>query len=100
MDTGFARASVRASTEEMPPIQANFDNKTRQPIAYDGAEITLVIAGAALGQTIYVGWTANYVLPLENGHSKKAPSGFVGLAALEWPHIVDQVVAEAKSRAA
>lgn len=98
VDTGFARASVRASTEEMPQIETGFVNKTKTPIPYDGAEITVVIAGAQLGQTIYIGWTASYVGELENGHSKQAPSGFVGLAALEWPQIVNQVTAEAKAR--
>jgi hypothetical protein len=64
------------------------------------ARSPLTIAGAELGQTIYVGWTASYILPLEYGHSKQAPAGFVRLAAAQWQVTVDQVTREAKSRAA
>lgn len=99
VDTGFARASIRGSLQSMPPIDPNA-SKPGGSVPYDSSEIILTIAGAELGQTIYVGWTANYVQYLENGHSKQAPSGFVRLAALQWQNTVNEVVAEAKSRAA
>jgi hypothetical protein len=98
VDLGFARASVRASTESMPAIDPGFVNKTGQTFAYDPGEIVLVIAGAELGQTIYIGWTAAYVGELERGHSKQAPSGFVRLAAMQWQQTVNGVVADAKAR--
>lgn len=98
VDTGFARASVRASLQSMPPINPASKGEDGRTYPFDGGNITLTIAGAQLGQTIYVGWTASYVGYLENGHSKQAPSGFVGLAALEWPTIVNQVTAELKGR--
>lgn len=98
VDLGFARASIRGSTESMPAIDPDFDNKERKPYADAFGEIVLLIENATLGQTIYVGWTASYVLPLEFGHSKQAPSGFVRLAAAQWPRIVGEVTAEAKAR--
>lgn len=98
VDTGFARASVRGSTESMPAINPGFDNKERKPYADAFGEIVLVIENATLGQTIYIGWTASYMLPLELGHSKQAPSGFVRLSAMQWPRVVDEVTAEAKAR--
>ncbi len=98
VDTGFARASIRGSLDSMPQIDPAFRGQPGNTYA-DSGEVTLVIAGATLGQTIYVGWTANYVIYLENGHSQQAPSGFVRLAAMEWPRIVSEVSAEAKSRA-
>lgn len=102
VDTGFARASVRASREEMPSIVSG--SKGAEGQVYDGAgafgQVVLTIAGAELGQTVFIGWTASYILPLEYGHSKQAPAGFVRLAAAQWQVTVDQVTREAKSRAA
>jgi len=107
VDTGFARASVRASLEEMPAIDPNMGRPEiagREPhsgvvYSYDDGTVVLTIANAQLGRTIFVGWTANYVGELEKGSSKQAPSGFVRLAAMQWQHTVSEVVAEAKVRA-
>lgn len=100
VETGFARASVRASLQSMPPIDPG-KSKPKEgsgSVSYNSSEISLTIAGAELGQTVFVGWTANYAGELERGHSKQAPSGFVRLAALVWQRTVSEVVAEAKAR--
>src|SRR5690348_15861799 len=55
IDLGFARASVRASTVAKPQIDPHLDNKENQPYALNFGNITLTIAGAKLGQTIYIG---------------------------------------------
>lgn len=100
VDTGFARASIMASTSTMPTIKSGKGSPDR---AYDIAgalsSVSLVIAGALPDQTIYVGWTAPYIVRLEYGHSKQAPSGFLRKAAAQWPRIVEQVTSEAKARA-
>jgi hypothetical protein len=98
VDTGYARASIRASLTAMPTIDQTSRPQEGQKYITDNAPVILTIANATLGQTIYIGWTASYVQYLENGSSKQAPSGFVGLAALEWPNIVDRVTEELKSR--
>lgn len=98
VDTGFLRASLRASTESMPPI----DDQARPSGAgysYDGGQITLTIAGAELGSTIFAGYTASYAIHVEMGTSRMAPRGFVALAAAQWPSIVSQVTQELKARA-
>ena len=100
IDLGFARASVLASTDAMPAINPNATNKSKTPASFDFGQITTVISGATLGQTIYIGWTAAYILALEYGHSKQAPQGFARLAAAQWQSIVSSVVASAKSRVA
>lgn len=100
VDSGYARASVVASTSAMPPINPRSRNATGDKVAYNAGEIVTTIASAQLGQTIYVGWTASYVGLLENGHSRQAPSGFVKLAAMQWPQTVAAVTQEAKARAA
>ena len=99
IDLGYARASIRASTEQMPKIDRAADNDARASVVPDFGNITLVIVNARLGQTIYVGWTAAYILPLEYGHSQQAPNGFLRIAAAQWPRIVEQVSAELKARA-
>ncbi len=98
IDTGFARASFRASTDSMPLIDKNATGKGGGAVPGFG-DISGVIESATLGGTIYMGWTAAYILPLEYGHSGQAPQGFARLAAAQWPSIVSGAVAEAKSRA-
>ncbi len=98
VDTGFARASGRASLESMPAIDPSATNKDKASAPLDFGDITAVISAAEFGQTIYWGVTAAYALPLEYGHSKQAPAGFVRLAAEQWPVIVAETIAEAKSQ--
>lgn len=97
--TGFLRASGRASTESMPTIdsQANpsdaavakFGKTSGATYSADIGQINLVIAGADLGQTIYIGFTASYAKFQEAKHQ------FVGLAAQRWAEIVDVNVKKA-----
>lgn len=97
VDTGFARASIRSSLSMMPTFKNDRpDRKVKYP--YNEDEIILTIANAKIGETIYVGWTANYVAELELGSSQQAPHGFVGLAVLEWDRTVFDVVARLKQQ--
>lgn len=98
VDTGFARASIRGSLESMPMIDSKSSGEEGVSYSWDEGDIILTIASAGLGQTIYIGWTANYVIHLENGHSQQAPSGFVRIAAMQWQRIVAEVTEEAKRR--
>lgn len=97
VDTGFARASFKASTESMPAINPSATNKTGGAVSGTG-DISTTIASAELGGTIYMGWVAAYILALEYGHSKQAPQGFARLAAAQWQTIVSSVVGSAKSQ--
>ncbi len=97
VDTGFARASIRGSLESMPPIDATAHGVPGQNYSFDMSAIVLLINSAQPGQTIYIGWTANYVIYLEYGHSQQAPSGFIGVSALEWPQIVAAEIEKAKA---
>ena len=103
VDTGFARASIRASTESMPQADGTAPRpKGREPgsgpiVPYSGQEIVLEIARATIEDTIFIGWTANYAIYLEYGHSSQAPTGFVRNAALQWPRIVDESAQKAKA---
>jgi hypothetical protein len=100
VDTGFARASARASLTAMPEIDSNAAKPDKgTTVVYDPSAITAVIASAKIGDKFFFGWTANYVNELEKGHSQQAPSGFIRVSLLEWPQIVKEVTEEAKARA-
>lgn len=97
VDTGFLRASFMASTSAIPLI----DRDARPgagPVNDRGGEIALVIAGASLGQPIYMGFVASYAAHVEYGAQGRAPVAMVRLTAQNWPQIVAGVVADAKAR--
>lgn len=97
VDTGFLRASLMASTSQMPSI-----NPAARPV--DGAtyvpdgQVELVILGADIGQTIYMGWTASYAAHREYGANGQPGDHFLETAAQQWPAIVDRTAAQVKSR--
>jgi hypothetical protein len=81
----------------MPTIDRNA-RPGAGPVADGGEQIALVIAGASLGQPIYMGFVASYAAHVEYGARGRAAVGMVRLSAQQWPQIVNQVVAEAKAR--
>ncbi|HWV44128.1 hypothetical protein [Pseudorhodoplanes sp.] len=107
----------------MPQIQKEGD---AMPAV--GGDVTMVISGSEIGQTIYVGYTAYYAPFLEYGtaphiiepkekaalhfdwkgegvfftrvkHPGTRPVAFVGRAAAQWNVTVNQVVQELRNRA-
>ena len=100
VDTGFLRASIRVTFGA--PTFANVPQPRPKPekgsIPYDDKSVDLSIAGAPLGETIFVTYGANYAGHVEYGTSKMQGRGFVRLAAMQWPVIVAEVSAELKTR--
>lgn len=96
--TGFLRASFLASTSSMPIIDRDARPVKGEVYEDNASEIALVIAGASLGQTIYMGFVASYAYHVEVGARGRSPVGMVGLSAQQWPQIVRSVVREAKAR--
>lgn len=97
VDTGFLRASVRASLDAMPPIDPGA-RPTLPGYNYDAGDVVLTIAGARLGDTIYAGWTASYAGHVNNGTSNMAPVAFVDRAAMSWQATVNQVSSDLRDR--
>lgn len=93
--TGFLRASLMASTEAMPQL---IRDNPGVPVNADTGDVILVIAGAELGDTIYLGYTAKYGLFVHRGTSGRAPRPWVDLVAQRWQQIVAQKAAEVKAR--
>jgi hypothetical protein len=92
--TGFLRSSVRISTSSMP--LANRPQGT--PNSGYMAEIEVAIAGAEVGETLYVGWTANYAGYVHYGARGAVPRPWVDMVAQRWQAIVAAKTSELKSR--
>ena len=93
--TGFLRASLMASTEAMPALTRQ---NPRVSVPADLAPVVLVINGMELGQTLYLGFTANYAAFVHFGTEGRAPRPWVTLVAQRWQMIVETKAAEVKQK--
>lgn len=95
VDTGFLRASLMASTTAMPQMTRTNPGAA---VPADLGDIILVIAGADLGDTIYLGYTANYAAYVHYGARGNAPRPWVTMVAQRWVAIVEMKATEVKQR--
>ena len=85
VDTGFLRASGRASLEGMPsgngvrPADA-----ARGSINYDGSAIQATLLKMKLGDTFYFGWVANYA------EVREIYDGFLITSTQNWQSFVNK----------
>lgn len=96
VDTGFLRASLMASTTEMPSL--SLENPGAGTFTPDIGTIELVILGADLGDTIYLGYTANYGAHVHYGTNGRPGRPWVDMVAQRWSSIVAAKAAEVMSR--
>lgn len=91
VDTGFLLASQAGSRIGMPygPTKGARDQVYRTPF---GGPIALVASQANLGDTVWIGWTAEYAGFME------ARYGFMRSGAQNWPQTVARVTAEVNVR--
>jgi hypothetical protein len=89
VDTSFLRNSAKAQIGSMPSGPST--PADGMPSAPDG-QITLTLVRLKPGQTIYLGFCANYARYMENRY------GFVRLAAQQWQQIVNKNAAELRRR--
>lgn len=96
--TGNLRRSLMASTSAMPTIKP-------EQTTFSDSGVELVIAGAELGSTVYLGFQAAYAARMNYGFVgedslgrvyNQTGFGFVDAVAQRWPAIV--AAAEAKVR--
>ena len=95
VDTGFLRASLRASTTAMPVLSLNNPGGTH---TIDAGQIELVILGADIGDTIYLGYTAKYGAHVHYGANGRPGRPWVDMVAQRWGSIVAAKSAEVKAR--
>lgn len=93
--TGFLRASLMASKEAMPRLVRE---NPGHPVPPDLQPVILVINSADLGDTIYLGYTANYAAYVHYGAKGAAPRPWVTLIAQRWEEIVAAKAKEVKQR--
>lgn len=98
--TGNLRRSLMASTSEMPTIKPE---KTQ----FTDSGLEMVIAGAELGSTVYLGFQAAYAARMNYGFVgedslgrvyNQAGFGFVDAVAQRWPQIVQEAEAKVRTR--
>ena len=103
--TGFLRASLVASTTEMPRLSVDNPGSAA---AMDFGPIELVINGSDVGDTLYLGYTARYGAYVHSGVSgygmyghvgAQAPRPWVDLVVQRWQQIVSEVAAGVKAEA-
>jgi hypothetical protein len=94
VELGNLRRSLMASTSMMPSVSAGTET-----FPANGSELRTAIMGATLGQTIYLGFQAEYARRQEYGFTgedslgrfyDQPGHGFVRLAAQRWQEIVKE----------
>lgn len=98
--TGNLRRSLMASTSTMPLIREGAQQ-------FSDAGVEMVIAGAELGGTVYLGFQAAYAARLNYGFVgedsigrtfNQTGYGFVDAVSQRWPQIVAAAEARVRSR--
>lgn len=95
VDTGFLRASGRASLNGMPSGPSRKPDDATKGQFDDDKIVTsavAVIGQMKFGMPLWFGWTANYA------KYRELHDGFLESTLQKWQNIVDDVVAEAKRR--
>lgn len=102
VDTGNLRRSLLASTSSLPSVRVG-----DQAFPDNDDQITLTIAGAQLGDKIYMGFQAAYARRMEYGfvgadslgrYYNQQGNGFVRLTAQRWTEIVHASAQKMRSR--
>lgn len=84
VDTGFLRASGRATLDGLPsgngnrPADAPVGKHTGVYDNWDGTALNAVLLDMKLGDTFYWGWVANYA------EIRETYDGFMGTAVQNW----------------
>lgn len=92
--TRFLQASLVASKSAMPTLSRKNPGASVSP---DLGEVLLVVEGVDLGDTLFLGYTAQYGAFVHYGSSGSAPRPWVNLVAQRWQEIVDAKVKKAKA---
>lgn len=86
VDTGRFRANWQVDLNT-PPEEVTVDVDVDGQITVMAGELKL--AGYELGGTVFIVNNLPYAIPLEEGHSKQAPAGMVGVTLTEFPGVVE-----------
>lgn len=85
VDTGRARGNWMAAVGKYSPdLTGSLDKDGAATVA----NVTATLDKITAGTVVYLTNTLPYILELENGSSKQAPSGMVQATLREWPDVV------------
>lgn len=90
VDTGFLRSSFKAFVEQ--PLITLTGRPEGDAFSADLGQISLTIASAELGDTIFFASSANYARPREYGSRGRPGDGFIQVNAERWPDFVNEAV--------
>lgn len=88
VDSGRARGNWNVSLGAIDYSQKGKFDK----VGMDTISAGDLVMGTYNGQSVYISNTLPYIKRLENGSSKKAPAGMVGVTKLEWPDYIDVAI--------
>lgn len=89
---GFLRASIAAAIGQMPSGETENPDKRTFDYSPDSIAATLLRWDPNSGESIFVGWTANYA------RHREAHDGFLRGAVENWDQHVDKAAKEATRR--
>lgn len=92
--TGFLKASLVASTQEMPQL---IRDNPGNPVEWDESPVVLVIDGWEGGGSLYIGYSAKYGLAVALGAKGAVPKPWVQLTVQKWQQIVERRAATVKA---
>ena len=90
IDTGFLTNSMMAKIGSLPS-GASVKPENYNRMEWDSGPVTLVINSMGAGDTIFIGWTAEYARFMENRF------GFMRSASQRWPEFVDESVMQLRA---
>ena len=90
IDTGFLTNSMMAKIGSLP-VGDSVRPEGYSAMEWDSGPVTLVINSIDAGDTIFIGWTAEYARYMENRF------GFMRSAAQRWPEFVDESVMQLRA---
>lgn len=90
VDTGLFRGNWQTAIGNAPTGTIDLLDPTGTIVT---AKMQGVIAGLRLGDSVFMVNNLPYAIPLEEGHSKQAPAGMVGLTVARFTPLVQQVAA-------
>jgi hypothetical protein len=92
--TGFLRASLVASRTAMPLLTR--DNPGI-PVPADLGDVLMVIEGAEISETIFLGYTASYSAFVHYSANGQPGAPWVSMAAQRWPQIVERATTRVRT---
>lgn len=96
VDTGFLRSSLQGGLNTITKGQSV--KPDAGTFTYNGTQMTMVIAGAELGDSIYATYSANYAKYVHDGANGRPGRPWVRLAAQQWPATVEKVAGQVRQR--